>query len=857
MPSARWEITLTELDRERSALDQIWSVHSDYLTEVRTIAEGLAAEAAQSVDDGIRDLVDEDAEADAAVQAVLVRQMSERAMYAARRVADLESQGDALAFGKMIHGDGSELYVGRRTVLDGDVPMLVDWRARASIPFYRATPVEPMGLSGRRHLLYDDPSAATSSTLIDYSDEWFDADAMDDLRARGRRGELRGEAALLASVAGPTSSRMHSVVATIQAEQDAVVRAPADRPLLVQGGPGTGKTVVALHRAAYLLYDQREELAESGVLIVGPSSQFLRYISGVLPSLGESGVVSVTVPRLLRGVRLGHDEVPAVKLAKGDGRMVAVLQAGIEARQRTPRSDLVLWYGSQRVKISADELVSIFKESQRNAGHNDGARQFRRLVVDAATVQVFDRAFHNLDDARSSFERNPDVAEFCLRHFPPLRPEQALNDLLGSPALLASVLRHAGAPAQWSTLLFRPRCSEADLDRRAWSDADSALLDELMANLGPVHEEVQAEAVSALEQRMAEDEFAELYDDGHRANRPPERGDDPTDVPFELLFDDPYIEPDGDQAGMRPGKSDRTATTNNDVRPSEEPIGLDEAAVLEEQDQQRWQDGRAAPEYDGAPAEDLDLEGVDAIVEDGATVVELVAHERSWQFGHVIVDEAQELSTMEWRMVTRRALDGSITIVGDLAQRSGPTASSWTELLPLAFQNNQYRELTINYRSPLELDAAARRLLARIAPSVQPSSAIRSSGRPVKIRRASTPADVGREVLAELTGARPSERIACIAPRQMVSELEVDLGAGEVASSVEVVGASQCKGLEYDVVVLVEPSRIEREDGGLSAVYVAVTRATQELIVVTSESLDPAFDSVDHCSVSEQPAEVR
>lgn len=826
---------MSELARERTALDQIWAAHSSYLDQVRRVAEGLAAEAAEAVDDGIRDLVDEDAEADAAVQAVLVRQMSERAMYAARRVSELEAQGDALAFGKMISSDGDDLYVGRRTVLDGDEPLLVDWRARASIPFYRATPIEPMGLSGRRHLLYDDPSPATESTLVDYSDEWFDADSMDELRSRGRRGELRGEAALLASLAAPTSDRMRSVVSTIQAEQDAVVRAPANRPLLVQGGPGTGKTVVALHRAAYLLYDQREELADSGVLIVGPTTRFLSYISGVLPSLGESGVVSVTVPRLLRGVKLGHEESADVRAIKGDRLMVAVLRSAVEARQRSPRNDLIAWYGSQRVKIAVDDLVTMFKEAQRNAGHNDGARQFKRLVVDAAAAQVFDRSFHNLDDARQSFETNTDVNELCLRHFPTLKPEQALNDLLGSPALLADVLRSSGAPAQWADLLFRPRTVEADLDKRAWSDADSALLDELLARLGPVTEDAGDGAVSALERRMAEDEFAELYHEGDGSDQPPERLDDPGDVPFELDFNDPYIEVSdstGDEA------TDRAAQGT-----AEEPIGLDEAAVLEEQDQQRWQDGRAAPEYDGAPAEDLDLEAVDAVDEDGATVVELVAHERSWQFGHVIVDEAQELSAMDWRMVTRRALDGSITIVGDLAQRSTGPVPSWGDLLPKPFQDHQYRELTINYRSPMELNALAKRLLAEIAPSVQASSAIRCSNRPVEVRRLDDPLQSLAPVLADLDGESGAERTACIVPTSMAQQAEAVLVNTPFAATVDVMTTVQCKGLEYDSVVLVEPGRIEREDGGLSAVYVAVTRPTQQLVVLSSDDLHPAFAS--------------
>ncbi len=846
MPYARLEFTLSELDLERAAVARIWAAHSAYLDQVRAVAEGLAAEAAEAVDDGIRDLVDEDAEADAAVQAVLVRQMSERAMYAARRVTDLESQGDALAFGKMVTASDGEMYVGRRTVLSGDDALLVDWRARAAIPFYRATPVEPMGLTGRRHLLYDDPSPGSESTLVDYSDEWFDAGAMDELRSRSRRGELRGEAALLASLTAPTSDRMRSVVATIQAEQDAVVRAPSNRPLLVQGGPGTGKTVVALHRAAYLLYDQREELEESGVLIVGPTTRFLSYISGVLPSLGESGVVSVTVARLLRGVRLGHDEAPSVSAMKGDRRMVAVMAASVAARQRLPRADLVAWYGSQRVRITNDALVRMFKEAQRNTLHNDGARQLRRMVVDAAAGQVYDRAFHNLDDARQSFERNPDVKEFCLRHFPPLTPEQALNDLLGSPNLLADVLSAAGSPPDWACSLHRQRTPEADLDRRAWSEADSALLDELLARLGPTVDDDIDGPVSALESRMAEDEFAEMYKEESLFDQPPERGDEPGDVAFELAFNDPYIEDDDDAEWADKAKAEEGVGEGAGAgRSADEPIGLDEAAAMEEEDQQRWQDGRAAPEYDGAPAEDLNLEGVDALAEDGATVVELVANERSWQFGHVIVDEAQELSAMEWRMVARRAFDGSITIVGDLAQRSAGAVASWSELLPSTFQEHQYRELTVNYRSPVELQALSEALLADIAPSIRPSSAIRSSSRPVQVRTVSDAAEATTQAVAAVVACRGAERVAVVSPASLVDEIGSRFDVGDGAVSVEILTPTECKGLEFDTVVLVEPGRIEREEGGLPAVYVAVTRPTQELIVITTEELPSAFQTAD------------
>ncbi|MDH3295024.1 MAG: UvrD-helicase domain-containing protein, partial [Acidimicrobiia bacterium] len=673
-----------ELAVERAALAHIAKTHHAHLDHTRRVAAGLAAEAAEAIEDGIRDIVDEDAEADAAVQAVLIRQMSDRAMYAARRVADLEAQGEALAFGKMVSEDSSSIYVGRRTVFDGDEPLLIDWRARAAIPFYRATPLQTMGYRQRRHLHYDDDPL--DPELIDYSDEVFDVEqlsALTDGDDRRRGTGLRGEAALLANLVAPTREQMRSVVATIQAEQDAVVRSPANRMLIVQGGPGTGKTVVALHRAAYLLYDQRVDLADTGVLIVGPSNQFLRYISGVLPSLGESGVVSVTVPRLYRGVRLGGDEPEEVGVIKRGPDMVALLAAAVGQRQRRPKDRFVTWYGSRRVVIPAGEIQLLFDRAARQALHNDGAALFRRDVIDNLIYQVYDPAFHNLDDARVSFEESEQVTEFLLRHFPPLSPEQALNDLLGSEALLRAAASAAGLDSIPILSLQRPRCPERDLARRVWSDADAPLLDELLALLGPVIADGQRLTVEQLDEdeswivRDEADEFelAQSDEDNQLPSIEPfERPWSPDDVEgpspwIDPYFDDPRVEADELIRDASSEVSVRPLVDEEAERPVERERSSIETALAAE--------GRPAPEYDGSPVEALDLEGVDAAQEEGATVVELVGQERSWQFGHVIVDEAQDLTPMQWRMVARRSSGGGLTVVGDLAQRIGPPARTW------------------------------------------------------------------------------------------------------------------------------------------------------------------------------------
>lgn len=500
------DVNNSELERERDRLAHVQSVHGAYLQRVRNLAESLAAEAAEASEEGIRDIVDEDAEADTAVRAALVRQTSARAMHGFRRAAELESMGQALTFGHTTNDDGEITAVGRLTVLDEDDVLLIDWRAPAAMPFYRSTPLERLDVERRRHLHYE------GDEIVDYSDEVFRIGSIGDT------AHLRGEAAILAAVNAPTQAQMRSVVATIQSEQDAVVRAPSNGTLVVQGAPGTGKTVVALHRAAYLLYDQRDTLSESGVLIVGPSSEFLTYIAGVLPSLGETGVVSVTSEKLYPGILLGLNESAKVATIKGRADMAPLLAAAITNRQRAPQADLAVWYGANRVRLSHEQLSDLFSRACRESNHNAGANAFRRGVIEALSAAVHDPSFSNLDDARDSFRADPLVEECLLRHWPPLTPEQALNDLLGSKALLRLALRTAGTRITTLTesdvvALQRDRVSERDLDQMRWANADVPLLDELLYLVGgPLGGQTEEERAR---ERDEIDEFElALLDDG-------------------------------------------------------------------------------------------------------------------------------------------------------------------------------------------------------------------------------------------------------------------------------------------------------------------------------------------------------
>ncbi len=494
-----------ELDHERRVIERIATVRELQIGRVAERASRLADEAAAMTEDGLRDIFDEDDDPDAAVQASFVRERAVHAMAAARRFHEVDSVGDAPAFGRITDENGEHLYVGRCSVIDSDEVLLVDWRARAAVPFYRATPLEPLGVVHRRHLHYSSESAPPRE-LVGYSDEVFDTQRL------GSTSGLQGEAALLASLERDRTGQMSSVVATIQAEQDAVIRADANEALLVQGGPGTGKTVVALHRAAYLLYDQRHALAENGVLIVGPSAHFLNYISEVLPSLGETGVVSAVPAQLYPGVRKGRPEPADVAAIKGRIEMARLLANSIRDRQIRPTGDLVAWYGSDRVTLAPTVLGECFDLASRLPTHNEGADRFRVSIVEAFANQVYNRSFDNYADAYRSFAASPSLKVFLLRHWPTLTPEQALNDVLGSPALLRLAAKGTGLTGPEIALLGRDRVPEAELDDERWTDADVALLDELWHLVGGLPSAMAEDERQRVRDARDEFELAEIQD---------------------------------------------------------------------------------------------------------------------------------------------------------------------------------------------------------------------------------------------------------------------------------------------------------------------------------------------------------
>ncbi len=501
-------LSLDELARERLAVARIREAHLAHIESARRYATGLADEASFLSEEGPRETEAEvgDEDSEAAVEAATARAAAGRTLLAWKRVRELEAAGDALAFGRLTTNEWGTDYIGRMSVIDGDDVYLIDWRAPAAEPFYRATPLEPLDVTHRRHLHY------TGAELTNYSDEVFDPDAVSN------HASLRGEAALLAVLAARTDGRMQTVVATIQAEQDAVIRASAKGPLLVQGGPGTGKTVVALHRAAYLLYADRAALAETGVLIVGPSPEFLTYISDVLPSLGESGVVSVTADRLFPGVLTDPDASEEVAELKGSAAMADLLASAVELRKRRPKEPLTVFYGSLRVVVPAEDLERFFALAERQATYNAGAGMLGKLLVEHVARHVSEPGFENRSDIAKSLARNDDLAMFAERHWPVLSPEQMLNDLLGSRGLLGRAVKEAGLPGAATDMLYREREREKELWRRRWAKSDVPLLDELLWLLGDVSEATEVE--TDMEHEFADEDDVFTMDE--------QRGSDPT-----------------------------------------------------------------------------------------------------------------------------------------------------------------------------------------------------------------------------------------------------------------------------------------------------------------------------------------
>jgi len=634
------------------------------------------------------------------------------------RARHLDIGGESLIFGRIDHTAGECYYVGRRAVFSVErEPLVIDWRVPAAEPFYRATGKHPLGLARRRHFLSE------GRRLLQVEDERFSA----DLDA-GELG-LAGMGALVAALERPRTGQMRDIVATIQSEQDEIIRDDLEGVLAVQGGPGTGKTAVALHRAAYLLYTHRRKLGQQGILVVGPNRTFLRYIEQVLPALGETGARLVTLSDLVPGAEVTATEADDVARVKGDTRMVKVIARAVRERQRPLQRDVVVPFDGFELTLRARETESLVAAARRNRRpHN----QRREMMISIIAARLYDEyrqqtkttmrelasiGTRSRREAMSELKRLPELMAVVDEMWPLLSPQRLLRELFADAKLLNAATAGILRPAERDLL-------RRDGKKASWTVADSPLLDEAFVRLG------------------------------------------------------------------RPGRRART----------DDPDETDERET----------------------------------------------------YGHVVVDEVQDLPPMALRMLARRSRAGSMTIVGDLAQAVGAwTPRNWDAILRhLPERKARVRELTINYRTPAEIMDVAGALLVAAAPDVEPPSSVRETGEPPVVRRADDAIGAAVEVARTHT-QRGSGTMVAIAPETLMGDLRRALGAAgllehtdatDPTDRVSVMNVAEAKGLEFDAVIVVEPGvLVASSPQGLRALYVAMTRATQHVTLVHAGPLPSAL----------------
>ncbi|MBO8192976.1 AAA family ATPase [Streptomyces oryzae] len=683
-------------------------------------------------------------------------------------LAALNAVDGSLCFGRIDLSDGGSHHIGRIGIREDDderTPILIDWRAPVARPFYLATGHTPMGLRRRRHI------TTLGRTVTELHDELLD---LEDAERTGYE-DPSGDAVLLASLGAARTGRMSDIVRTIQAEQDRIIRAPHSGVLVVEGGPGTGKTAVALHRAAFLLYEHREVLAKRAVLIVGPNPAFLSYIGEVLPSLGETGVLLATLGELYPGIEARGTDSPRAAAVKGRAELAEALRLAVRDRQQVPEpgepvvvphddGDLVLdWH-----------LVDEAREAARatRLQHNLARPHFAFRIIDALTAQLVERigtdpyGGPNLlgpDDVAQlgkAVAANPEVHAAISQLWPELTPEEFVADYLAEPTHLSE---------EDAAAIRRPVTSPAD-----WTPADVPLLDEAAELLGEDDSAQRAAAEAERQERIA------------------------------------YAE--GVLEVARGSESFEFEDTESEILAAHDIIDAERMAERHEEADHR-------------------------------SAAERAAADRTWAFGHIIVDEAQELSPMAWRLLMRRCPTRSMTLVGDPVQTSEEAGvGSWEDILAPYVENRwEHTRLAVNYRTPAEIMELAGAVVRAEHPGFAPPSSVRSTGTRAWARQVT--GDLAAEVAEAALAQTPDEgRLAVIAPRRLHEALAARL-PGVVAGAepdltrhLVLLAPRQAKGLEFDRVLVVEPAEF-----GTSDLYVALTRATQALGILHESALPPAL----------------
>lgn len=683
----------------------------------------------------------------------------------------LDNVEERLVFGRLDMKDHATHYIGRISLLDEhSSPLLVDWRAPISAPFYQATAQEPLGVVRRRHI------ATRARTVTSVEDELLDVD-----QAQHQGLTLQGEGALMSALSSARSGRMGDIVATIQGEQDRVIRASDRGILVVQGGPGTGKTAVALHRAAYLLYTQRERLERSGVLIIGPSRTFLRYIEQVLPSLGESGVVQMTIGDIVPGLSAQDDDPVDIAAIKGRAAFSRILREAVRLIPRLPDRDQVLQVWNRRVTLRIKDVQEALSRARRSGRpHNVARESFAmglmellagRLIVEAGDASS--TADIDPDDLRtwmSEIRDSVDARRAINLAWMPTQAPAFLRKLWSRPDLLAQANRKAGTPLSVEDLSLLYRAQDEPL-----TISDIPLIDELEELLGTLD-------LASAQKRRAEEQREK--EERERAN----------------------------EALKATGLGGGIVTADMLMRQTQEAPSL-------------------------------------------RPLAERARADRSWTYGHIVIDEAQDLSPMAWRCLLRRCPSRSMTVVGDLDQKRGHRRpNSWKQALgPAARAFNEEFVLSISYRTPRALTRIAQAVMAQHGtPVLYPMEAVRDV--PDCYQVSHTHKDTLKECVSQIVSAMEERldreegegkgRICLIVPDAQAQLWHADeSGASALDQRVSYLTAAGSKGLEFDSVVVVEPGAIL--DQGSGDLFVALTRATHDLHAVTTTQLPRGMEEWD------------
>jgi DNA helicase IV len=640
------------------------------------------------------------------------------------RLRALRRFGLDLCLGHMVSADNPEpVYVGRLGLTDrAGRRLLVDWRSPAAEPFFGATHANPMGLASRRRYRW------TRGRISDYWDEVFTSDGF-----AGHAAALDDQSAFIASLGSSRSARMLDVLGTIQADQDAIIRAGSRGALVVDGGPGTGKTVVALHRAAYLLYsDPRLGHHRGGVLFIGPHQPYLAYVADVLPSLGEEGVQTCTLRHLVaEGAAAAVETDPAVAGLKSSADLVNAIETAVRFYEEPPTNGMTVTTDWSDVWLTADDWAEAFDAPEAGTPHNEARDQ----IWDELVTILIDKHDEDVPSEllRTSLRQNRELLTALNRAWPLLEAADLVADLWSVPAYLRMC-------APWLGLDDVQALQRTD--PQAWTVSDLPLLDAARQRLG--------DPEASRRRRQQEATLAA------------EREQMSAVVDHLIATDDSDMQ----VMSMLRGEDLQDALVDEAALPSSDPDPL------------------AGP------------------------------------FAHVVVDEAQELTDAEWQMLLRRCPSRSFTIVGDRAQARHGFTESWQERLErIGLDHMNLASLRINYRTPVEVMAEAEPVIRAVLPDANVPASIRSTGVPVVQGSAS---DLGS--ILDTWLAAHGDGIACV----------IGDPTFRAKSRVLSLAPELSKGLEFDLVVLIDPEAFGTGTEGAVDRYVAMTRATQQLVILTS-----------------------